>query len=358
MEMILMYDIIFLTTPTPELMDDRLEPPLGMIYLASYLKAETPYVKQELIDLCGIDKKDWIIPEAKYYGLSTYSTTYYRAVEIKNYVKSMYPKAKFIAGGAHASAMPNEVKKEFDYVVIGEGEYTLSNIVNGRLTPNIYDGNPILDLDILPFPDYSFVDFNTYHRIVDGKRSLSILSSRGCPYKCAFCNSIILGGNHRVRFRSPQNVVDELVSLQDKYGDINFRFQDDMFASKIDWLREFTELVIPLDITYRAFARVTQTKNKEYNDLFVKGGCKHLSFGVESGSDIILKNMNKSQTRKDILEGLKNAKEAGLIRRIYLIVGFPGETWETIEETATLVEEAQPDEFVVYPLIPYPGTSL
>ena len=353
-----MYDICFITTPTPELEDDRLEPPLGLLYLASYLKHGNDNISLKIVDLCQIPETQWDIPEAKYYGFTTYSTTYHRTVDIKNKIRAMYPKSKSIAGGAHASAMPIEVKKEFDYVVIGEGEITLWNIINGWSQPGIIEGNPYLDLDRLPFPDYSLIDFNTYHRIVDGKRSLSILSSRGCPYKCAFCNSIILGGNHRVRFRTPQNVINELINLMDQYGDINFRFQDDMFASRLEWLREFTRLVKPLDITYRAFARVTQCANKEFVDLFVEGGCKHLALGVDSGSNTILKNMNKSQTRADIILGLKNAKEAGLIRRIYLIVGFPGETWETIEETAQLVEEAQPDEFVVYPLIPYPGTSL
>lgn len=351
-----MYDIAFITTPTPELEDDRLEAPLGYLYLAGYLASGGLNVK--IVDICGVNDWRGLIPHAKYYGFTTYSTTYQRTLQIKNYIKSQYPDSKTIAGGAHASALPDGVSKEFDHVVVGEGEYVLNLIVNGWVQSSIIQGNPIKDLDTLPFPDYTMIDVESYHRIVDGKRSFSILSSRGCPYKCVYCNSLIMGGRHIVRFRSPENVIKEMVSLKNTYGDINFRFQDDIFGCNMNWMRQFTELIRPLDYVYRAFVRTTQCCDKEFTDLLVEGGCKHIALGIESGSDKILKAMNKGQTKAQCIEGLRNAKESGLLRRIYLIVGFPGETWDTVKETVDLVAEAEPDEFVVYPLIPYPGTPL
>lgn len=355
-----MNNICFVTTPIPELIDDRLEPPLGYLYLSSYLTNTDCGITSSIYDICSVPKDKWDFPEAEYYGFTTYTTTYHRTLEIKDIIKNKYPKGKFIAGGAHASALPKEVLNNFDYVIKGEAERSLWLLLMGRICDRFIDGTSdiITNLDSIPFPDYDLIDVNSYHRLVDGKRSFSILTTRGCPNKCAFCNSIIMGGRNRVRVRSPQNVIDEITQLIEKYGDINIRFQDDMFGVNINWLRDFTKLIKPLDIKYRAFVRASQCKNKEFTDLLYEGGCRHIALGVESGSDVILSAMDKGQTVDDCVKGLQNAKESGLIRRIYLIVGFPGETWNTIEETINMVNITKPDEFVVYPLIPYPGTPI
>lgn len=350
-----MIDICFVTTPIPELMDDKLEAPLGYLYVASYLNNKG--FNAGITDICGLPEAEWEFPQARYYGFSTYSTTYHRTVKIKNMIKEQYPDAVTVAGGAHASALPDEVSKEFDYVVHGEGELAAECILNGY-PKGILSNYHISELDSIPFPDYDLVDVGSYHRVVAGKHSFSILTTRGCPNKCAFCNSIIMGGRNRVRFRSPENVINEIKALMEKYGDINIRFQDDMFGVSLEWLRNFTQLIKPLDITYRAFVRASQCCKKEFVELLVDGGCKHIALGIESGSDLILKNMQKGQTVDQCRIGLKNAKDAGLIRRIYLIVGFPGETWDTAKATVDFIKETRPDEFVAYPLIPYPGTPI
>jgi len=350
-----MIDVCFVTTPIPELTDDKLEAPLGYLYMASYLN--TKGFRAVIVDICGLPEVEWKFPQARYYGFSTYSTTYHRTVKIKNIIKEQYPDCQTIAGSAHASALPDEVARDFDYVVHGEGELAIEQILNG-CQKKIFRDYYIEDLDSIPFPDYKLVDVGSYHRVVDGKHSFSILTTRGCPNRCAFCNSIIMGGRNRVRVRSPENVIEEIKSLIEKYGDINIRFQDDMFGVSSEWLRKFTELIKPLDITYRAFVRANQCCKKEFADLLVEGGCKHIALGIESGSDLILGNMQKGQTVDQCRSGLKNAKEVGLIRRIYLIVGFPGETWDTVKETVGFLNDVKPDEFVVYPLIPYPGTPI
>jgi len=358
-EIFWMIDICFVTTPIPELMDDRLEAPLGYLYLATYLKDCNSAISVEIYDICHVPETDWDFPEARWYGFTTYSTTYHRTLEIKNLLKQKYPKAKFIAGGPHASALPLEVKEDFDYVIIGEGERVLYLLINGWISDiHISHGDATLKLDSFPFPNYDLVDVDSYHRIVDGKRSFSILTTRGCPNKCTFCNSIIMGGRQNVRWRSPQNVIDEILALKSKYGEIGIRFQDDMFGVNRKWLRDFTELIKPLNMTYRAFVRASQCADKEFTDLLYEGGCRHIALGIESGSDYILDAMQKGQTVEQCRQGLYNAKESGLIRRIYLIVGYPGETWKTVQETVDFVKETKPDEFVVYPLIPYPGTPL
>jgi radical SAM superfamily enzyme YgiQ (UPF0313 family) len=154
-----------------------------------------------------------------------------------------------------------------------------------------------------------------------------------------------------------------MCNIRNKYGDVNFRFGDDIFGAKYRWMDAFVKDVGQLGFTYRAFVRLNQCASNHiramgFTDMLVESGCKHIAVGMESGSDMILSAMQKDITAEIIRKGITNAKASGLIVRVYLIVGFPGETWETINETISLIDETRPDEFVVYPLIPYPGTPL
>jgi radical SAM superfamily enzyme YgiQ (UPF0313 family) len=302
-----------------------------------------------------------LIPVADIYGLSTYTTTYHRTLEIANTIKQMDPYARTVAGGPHATALPESVAEDFDWVVIGEGETAILHLLDAldqgnSLSPIIRD-SPILDLDSLPFPDYTLVDIRSYNRVVEGKPCLSILSSRGCPYQCVFCNSIVMGSHNCVRFRSASNVVQEVQQLKVKWGITSFRFQDDLFTLNLPRLRELAKMLNKRDIVYRCFGRVNLC-NQEVAQLLYASGCRHIAFGVESGSPTILRRMQKGQTVADIRQGIAVAKAAGLIVRAYLMVGFPGETWDTIQQTVDLMLECLPHEFSVYPLIPYPGTLL
>lgn len=349
-------DICLIFTPAYELLEDRLEAPLGILYLATWLNSNG--FDAQVCDLAGLAEKDWQIPQADFYGFSTFSTTYQRTLRVRDIAERVNPKAILVAGGPHASALPEEVAKDFDFVIVNEGELALLELLQGKRNGNVIYGEAVSDLDELPYPDYSLVNVGSYNRVVAGKPSFSILSSRGCPYKCLFCNSTIMGGHKPVRFRSPANVVGEIKQLQVANGDVAFRFTDDIFGARLSWLYSFTELLKPLGITYRAFVRANQCTSREFTDLLYEAGCRHVAIGIESGSDYLLKRMQKGQTRNDGIRAIKNAKDSGLVVRIYLIVGFPGETWDTVRETVDLVEKAQPDEFVVYPLIPYPGTPL
>lgn len=353
--------VVLIQTPCPELQDDRLEPPLGLLYLAGWLRQNG--VSVCVIDLTSIPPQQWAnyIPRAEVYGFSTYTTSYHRTLEILKIAKTIEPMAWTVAGGPHASALPESVARDFDFVVVGEGETALLHLVQAlehrRSLPAIWQEPPIADLDTLPFPDYTLVDVHSYHRIVDGQPSLSILSSRGCPYRCLFCNSIVMKKYRDVRFRSAANVAEEIRWIKAEWGIASLRFQDDIFTLNLPRLRAMTPLLHDAGITYRCFGRVDRCC-PETAVLLYEGGCRHIAFGVESGSDAILTKMHKDQTAADIRQGIANAKAAGLVVRVYLVVGFPGETWQTIQETVTLMQECGPDEFSVYPLIPYPGTPL
>lgn len=353
--------VALIQTPCYELDDDRLEPPLGLLYMATWLRLHSH--RACIVDLSSIPQPEWMdtIPPADIYGFSTFTTTYQRSLQVLEVIRKANPTAWTVAGGPHASALPKHVACDFDFVVVEEGEQAILNLVQaleaGETPPRIVREQPVTDLDSLPFPDYSLVDIDSYHRVVAGQPSLSILSSRGCPYRCVFCNSIVMGSGQCVRFRSAANVIEEIRLLKTAWGIVSFRFQDDIFTLNLPRLREMTAALRHEEIKYRCFGRVDLC-SREVANLLYEGGCRHISFGVESGSPVILERMQKGQTTDQIRQGIANAKAAGLIVRIYLIVGFPGETWETVRETVELMLECTPDEFSVYPLIPYPGTLL
>ena len=354
---------VFIHTPCPELQDDRLEPPLGLLYLATRLNARGH--PATIVDLsAGASPEDDLekaVPRADIFGFSTYTATYRRTVDIMRRLRQIYPEANMVAGGPHASALPHQTAADFDWVIVGEGERAMEQLVTARARgdtfPAVQRAVPVNDLDSLPFPDYNLVELGTYSRVVDGHRALSVLTSRGCPYKCVFCNSVVIGRASPLRFRSAENVRDELFALRDRWGVTHFRFQDDTFTLNPARLRRLAELLRGSDLTYRCFGRLDRC-TPEITDLLYESGARHIAFGVESGSDRILQRMRKGQTVADIRRGIRSAKASGLRVRVYIIVGFPGETADTLQDTVDLMHECQPDEFTVYPLIPYPGTSL
>lgn len=360
-------NVCFVHTPCLELRDDRLEPPLGMLYMATLARSRG--YDARIVDLSADESVDLVdrIPDGcEIYGFSTYSVNYGKTRELAAAVRRRNPGAVLIAGGPHATALAHEVVADgFDVVVVGEGECAILQILEclerGQPLPRTVYGEPPNPLDDLPFPDYDLVYLDSYRRVVNGERCISILSSRGCPYRCTFCNSNIMGAGKPMRYRSPQNVSAEIRCLKQRFGVRHFRFQDDIFTITRQRVAEMAPWLAAEDIVYRCFARTnTCASSPEVCENLKAGGCIHLSFGVETGSPKLLHrhSMHKNQTPEQIRQALGNAHAVGLRSRIFLIVGFPGEADETIEETLALVKSCPWDEFSVYPLIAYPGTPL
>ena len=352
--------MVFVNTPCPELDDDRLEPPLGMLYMATMLRQAG--IDCQICDLAGLDKSAWAdsIAFGDIYGFSTYSVTYRRTLELAQIAKGINPNAITIGGGPHVSALPNECFCDFDTIITGEAETvllrTVREICEGKRPRGILTGEPAENLDELPFPDYGLVDTESYNRIVEGVPSISIISSRGCPYNCVFCNSRVFSRG-KLRFRSARNVVEEIKSLQQNCGIKSFRFSDDLFTFSPERVEEMTAAIKPLDIFYRIFARSSSLTSKAARQLF-ESGCRHVAIGVESMSAKMLQIIKKKTTPDDNKQAMENARKAGMKIRIYLLIGFPGETEETFQESLKLLLECDFDEFIVYPFIPYPGTSI
>lgn len=356
--------VVFIKTPIPQLLDDKLEPDMGLLYVASYLKRHRN-VCVKYIDLSIDDEQDYLshIEDCRIFCFSTYTANFHLTVEIASKIKSLSKgRAVLIAGGHHASALPNEVLKYFDYVIVGEGELAMVSLYD-RLISEYYSkdriivGNCIENLDEIGWIDYSLVKMDMYTRTVNGHKSISILTSRGCPYNCNFCNSTLMKRYKSVRYRSAEDVTNEIIYLNKAYGVSNYRIQDDIFSINRPRLRTLAELLEPHLFSFRCFARIDNI-DAEILSCFKRMGIFHLSFGVESGSEKILKLMNKGITPDQIIKSISLAKAYGLKCRVYLIAGYPGETEETIKETIEVIRAAKPDDVSIYPLIPYPGTPL
>ncbi|SFR97238.1 B12-binding domain-containing radical SAM protein [Anaeromicropila populeti] len=351
---------ILINLPIPFVEDDERQPPGGLVSIATFARS-----KGYDIDICDLsgNAPDNLLPlveKADIYGIGTYSATYSLAVSLLTELKKKYPNALFVAGGPHASALPEQVAMDFDCAMCGEGENAWCEVIkaveNGQRPDRIIRAAVIEHLDELPFPDYeSFCDMNKYTRQIDGIPVMCLDSSRGCNFRCRFCNSTVNKRGYW-RARSAENVVEE-VTWHYNNGWRAFRFNDDNFLADPKRAAKICELLEPLQIKWRIFARA-ESLNSELCKKLYDAGCTHISVGIESLSSEMLERMGKATSIERIKVGLTHAREAGIKTRGFFIVGFPGETDYTVEETIIQLEGLNLDEATVYPCLAYPGTDL
>jgi len=360
-----MSKVILINPPSNCLDDDRLEPQLGLLYIASVLRENG--IPVQIYEMTGckteseIERKIENIPEGDIYGFTTYCTNYIYVKRCINHIRSKLNKALIVLGGPNPTGLPDLTLKnsKCDCVITGEGEDAFLQVVSAFLNkseiPPIIRGINRIDIDTYPMPAWDLVDLNSYSRKLEGEGVVSIISSRGCKYNCAHCNSIVMGGGNKVRYRSAENIVKEINFLRTK-GFQKFRFNDDNFTGNPK-LAELLSEIKKLEIRYRIFARIEDlTKNN--CRLLAESGCCHISVGLETLNPDNLKILGKSTQIGLEEEHLKHAKTYGLTVRAYFMVGLPYDTDETIIKYFKKASELPFDEFSIYPLIPYPGTRI
>ena len=351
--------------PVPQIDDDQRQAPGGLVALATYVRAHG--YEAEICDLAGTPAEQLTpehLPEAEVYGLSLYTATCYLAYGFAACLRQARPEAFLVAGGPHASAVPEEVLAHgFDAVVCGEGEEALVAILDHlargerAAVPDLIRARPIEDLDALPFPDYSgLCDMRRYSRRIAGLPVMALDSSRGCANRCRFCNSRVMERGCW-RPRSPESVLQE-VRQHHEAGWRAFRFNDDSFLADRLRASEICRLLRPLDLKFRIFCRAEDLAAPGLCDALAEAGCVHVGVGIESLDPSMLARMAKAQRVSVIQEGLARARAAGLLTRGFFIVGFPGETDETVARTLDALPHLALDEATCYPCLPYPGTDL
>ena len=363
-------------------------PPLGLAYLAAALEKGGFSVR--IIDgfVEDINISEIISSQPDIIGLTATTPTFNSALSIAKRIRENLPSATIILGGAHITAMPFEAMRAgpFDIGVIGEGEEALVELVKAVGTEQcsvptktdlrsikglIYREGPnlvitpkreaIMNLDNIPFPARHLLPpLSRYRPTPASYRRLPLgvmITSRGCPQQCTFCDRAVFGNSYR--FRSPENVLGEVDELIAKYGAKEIRFFDDCFALNRErayqicaGLRKRKAKIPWTCLT--TVGSVTKELLKEIKE----SGCWQVLYGLESGSDRMLKLLKKGASLDQNIQAVKWAKEAGLSVRADFIVGTPGETEESLKETLDFALKMKLDYAHFNKFVPYPGTAL
>lgn len=374
-----------ITTCLPSYVEEEagFYPPLGLALIAGYLEEYTSF-KVEIIDALAQKLSmqeletqiQQISPSPDVIGITTTTFTLIDVQNIANIVKKINKNIHVVLGGSHVGIYPQETLayKEVDSVVIGEGEVTFCELVkhlaNGKSLEGvkgvgfkkngkIFINQPreyIQDLNSLPFPARHLLPLNKYYSIHGQKEKMTTMfTSRGCPYNCLFCYHAF---GKKFRFRNPKNVIDELQEIIN-LGIKEVFFFDDLFTVKKDVVMGICDEIIKrkLDIIWEIRARIN-TVDKEMLQKLKSAGCIRISYGVEAGTDRILKVLRKGITTEQVIEVFKLTKASGLITYADFMIGSPGETKEEILETIRFAQKINPDFAQFSITTPYPNTDL
>lgn len=342
------------------LMDDKVFPSLGLLYLSAYLKANG-YQDIELIDLNGGHELPDAI-EADIVGFYSNTPQFPHAKKLSKEIKNInaVKDALYIIGGPHVSGNPEDALQDFDIIVVGEGERILLDIVRNKeakktLSARILKCGYEKDIDRFPFPDRDLIDIKSYKYFLNKKLTTTLVTSRGCPFGCNFCANNVWGKT--LRMRSPQNVFEEVALLKDKYGYEAFMFFDDTMTVDKKRMQGICALLKGLKIIYRCFIR-SDTVDRQVLELMRDSGCVEVGIGLESGSQRILDIVNKGETTRKNMEAIKLCHQLGIRVKGFIIIGLPGENSESIRETTEFLAEAGLDDIDVTIYTPYPGSII
>jgi anaerobic magnesium-protoporphyrin IX monomethyl ester cyclase len=341
-----MPDITLIFPRSPFLLHDAVFPPLGIMYLSAYAKQYGLSV--QCLDM-GLGHTEDMI-ESDIVGISF--TTPQR-MEAFDMAKRLNRAGKqVIAGGPHATHLSQEcLQHGFTHVIRGYGERAMVQFVS-RMAGKAMINPPEPDINDIPFPDRDALPIHGYPYEIDGKAATPIMTSRGCCYNCVFCGRIT--GDFMMQ--SAGRTIAEIEHIHDKYGFEAFMIYDDIFIASKKRLQEIADALEGRFI-FRCFARSNLLDDKVCS-LLSKLGVVEVGIGIESGSDEILERSMKGTTRKINTRAVQRLHNHGIRAKAFLIVGLPGETTETIVETAGWIEEAKPDDLDVSVLQPMPGSAI
>jgi len=365
-----------------------LQYPINLGYIAAALRENGHNVEMVDFNVVSREKLSYFITkyQPELAGVTAMTSSIFNAKDIISEVKRIDKNIITVIGGVHASALPGETMeeiKDLDYLVFGEGEKTIvelvKNIVNKgdlggvegvvfRRDGKIIKNKPrdlIENLDTIPFPARDLLSTELYAKqhVSRGfsRREMKIaeiITSRGCPNNCIFCAGHINYGN-RLRFRSYENIANEITECIKKYGITHISIEDDTFTINKYLVRKLSHFFNEKSITYNCNARVDTV---DYNllKLMADSGCKKVSFGVESGSPSILKKLKKGITLPQIIKAVKEAKKAGIryVECDFMIGSHIDETINDVQDSFKLIYKLMPDFIAVSIMCPYPGTEI
>jgi anaerobic magnesium-protoporphyrin IX monomethyl ester cyclase len=373
-----------ITTNIPSYAEEErgYNPPLGLMYVAAYAEQHTD---------CEIEILDMLAEEITYnqleselrrrkpdiVGITTTTFTLIDAMIVVRIVKATDTGIKVVLGGPHVHIYPEETIRlpEVDFLILGEGELPFTELLQnidsyeslkgvrgivfehqGEIVNNGWQ-ELIEDLDLLPFPARHLTKIDKYSSLLaKGKLITTMITSRGCPYKCLFCHRPHLG--KKFRARSAANVVHEIEECINM-GIKEILVYDDTFTIDRQRVIDICRLILErnLNFTWDIRTRV-DTVDLEMLRALKKAGCERIHYGIESANPPILKVLRKGITLPQVESAFNMTKKAGISTLAYFMIGSPGETREQIMNTIGYAKRLEPDYCHFSITTPYPATPL
>jgi anaerobic magnesium-protoporphyrin IX monomethyl ester cyclase len=384
-------------------------PPVGLAYIAASVKeagfayqvidgtgesldAIRPYADRPDLMLQGLSFEQILarIPaSSEVIGISCmFSSLWPITRRLGEHIRAKFPAALMVLGGEHGTAVPDHVlaTSPFDVVVLGEGEETFVNLLKARAARQPFhgikgiafrDGAEIVntglsarrrDVDAIPLPDWDSFPIEEYtlrHQSngLNLGRTMPLVATRGCPFKCTFCSSPGMWTQRWVP-RDPKLVADEIELYYKKYGATNMDFQDLTAVVKRQWIIDFTRELIDrgLNITWQMPSGTrSEMVDEEVADLLYRSGCRALGFAPESGSPETLKRIKKQVNLDKMMISMRAAVKRGLKLSCFIVIGFPDDTPATVKESLKFIRKMAllgVYDVQVSKFVPYPGSEL
>jgi anaerobic magnesium-protoporphyrin IX monomethyl ester cyclase len=386
----MVHTICLIIPPSLFLLDERVFMSLGILKVAAVLEQEG--VTVELLDLSGVANYEEALAAhihrspVECFGMTATTPQMPAATTIHATIRRLRPSARIILGGPHVTLVHAAAKQErkrsvlgrasravkqlaamFDVLVTGDGEAAVFEALKTS-PPRIVDGDDSksqlflsnASLEQLPFPARHLVDVSTYRYSIDGTRALSMIAQLGCPFGCGFCGGRMSPFLRRVRTRSSEHIVREMVHLYRTYGVTGFMLYDDELNvnPKITSLMSLiatTQQQLGVEFRLRGFVK-SELFTDEQAAAMHEAGFRWILVGFESGHPQILENIQKKASRDDNSRCMEIARKHGLKVKALMSLGHPGESEETIEATRDWLVDVRPDDFDATVITTYPGT--
>lgn len=354
-------------------------PPVGMAYMAAVLEKngfESKIIDANVLKLSAENILE-VVKQYKPRLVAVYANVVSTraAIELATLLKNADAKIITVVGGPVATSIPERFLSSFDIVVRGEGEYTLLDITKDLPLETIEgisftkDGKPVhnknrqyvLNLDELPFPAFHLLEPNLTKYKTRARKSpvAPLVTSRGCPYECIYCNKSIFG--RLFRYRSPENVIAEVQHLIDNYGIKQIDILDDNFTLDTKRAEKICDMIIErkwgLAINCQNGVRADRL-NESLVKKMKKAGVFKAGIGIESGDKKMLAIVKKQLDLDKVKAAIKLFRKNGIITYGFFIIGLPGDTPETMQKTIDFAKEANPTIANFCIATPFPGTEM
>jgi len=359
-----------------------INPPIGLLYIATSIKTNSNHIVRILdaavdklsLKQIGANIKEF---EPDIIGMTVSTFSLLECIDIARLAKEIDPGIKIIVGGIHVYIYPRETIELgcFDYGLLGEAENSVIQLLD-KLEKNedpscikglVYKKNGdtkftglpdlLTDLDSVPFPNRTLLPYKRYNSIVAKANPVTIMiTSRGCPCKCIFCDRPHLGKAFRVR--SAENVADEFEECY-RLGIKEILVYDDTFTINKQRVKDICIQIIERNIRIHWGIRArVDTIDEEMLGLLKKAHCVRINYGVESGDPEVLKGLNKGITLEQADKAFALTKKHGIDALAYFMIGCPGDTIETVETTLRFAKKLDPAYCHFTILMPFPSTEV